>query len=211
MPRSRLALALAALLIVPPVALAGESAAPSHSASKAAAPSTSSDFDRLMALLAERRHGEATFVERNDLSILSRPLESSGVLIYDAPDHLIQRTLRPRPESLDLDHGVVTVERGRRKYHFELSAYPEAVAYVDAIRATLAGDRAALERVFSIDFQGSLAHWTLELTPTDERIAKRLRRIRISGARDDIHQVVILDRDGNRSTMTLGPPPPSSP
>ena len=61
---------------------------------------------RLMALLAQRRHGEADFERKEYLSVLKQPLRITGVLIYDAPDHLEQRTLQPRPQSVVLDHGV---------------------------------------------------------------------------------------------------------
>ena len=37
---------------------------------------------------------------------------SSGELFYDAPDRLEKRTLTPSAESLVLDHGVLTAQRG---------------------------------------------------------------------------------------------------
>ncbi len=182
------------------------SAAQEPEAHAATPSSPASGLDRLMALLARRKHGEVSFTERDTLSILSRPLESSGVLIYDAPDHLVKRTLRPKRESLALDGDVVTVRRGGRALHFDLDSYPQAAPYVDAIRATLAGDRAALERVFHVEFEGSLDHWRLALTPRQTRMAKSVRRIRITGARDDIRRIEILERNGDRSLMTLGSP-----
>ena len=63
------------------------------------APSTQ-DLDKLMGLLAQRQHGHVTFVEEHFLAVLDRPVESSGELLYDAPDHLEKRTLKlrsPRP------------------------------------------------------------------------------------------------------------------
>jgi hypothetical protein len=42
-------------------------------------------LDQLMSLMAQRRHGEADFSETKYLSMLKQPLESSGLLIYDAP------------------------------------------------------------------------------------------------------------------------------
>ena len=63
------------------------------------------DLDEVMRLLAMRRHGRVEFVEQHFLAILKRPVESSGELRYDAPDHLEKRTLLPRPENLVLDGG----------------------------------------------------------------------------------------------------------
>ena len=63
------------------------------------------DLDEVMRLLAMRQHGQVEFVEQHFLAILKHPIESSGEMRYDAPDHLEKRTLLPRPETLVLDGG----------------------------------------------------------------------------------------------------------
>ena len=124
-------------------------------------------FDELLHLLAARRHGHVTFTEMQHLAMLERPLESSGELLYDAPDRLEKRTLKPKAQTLILEHGVLTARRGHRTHVMELRDYPQVVPFVESIRATLAGDRAALERFFRVQFDGTLAHWTLLLVPVD--------------------------------------------
>ena len=79
-----------------------------------AARAASGDLDELMRALAQRRHGKVEFVEQHFLALLSRPVESSGELIYDAPDRLEKRTLEPKPESLLLVGDELTIRRGRR-------------------------------------------------------------------------------------------------
>ena len=66
----------------------------------------------------------------------------------------------------------------------DLKQYPQVVPFIESIRATLAGDRAALEQIFKVDFEGSFEHWTLELVPLDassphasRRSASREKRI----------------------------------
>jgi len=161
-------------------------------------------LDALMSLLAQRKHGHVSFVEEHFLAVLDRPVESSGELLYDAPDHLEKRTLKPKPESLVLDHGVITAHRGRHTYVLNLSDYPQIVPLIDSIRATLAGDRAALERIFKVRFDGDLEHWKLLLAPSDAAVAHNVKQIRIEGARDAIHSVEIQQTDGDRSLLTIG-------
>ena len=103
-----------------------------------------------MALLSQRRHGEADFTETQYLAMLKQPLNSSGVLIYEAPDHLEQRTLKPRPQTVVLDHGMLTLQSGQRRRTLRLAEYPQLAPLIDSVRATLAGDRAALERRFEL-------------------------------------------------------------
>jgi outer membrane lipoprotein-sorting protein len=153
--------------------------------------------------LALRRHGQVSFVEQQFLHMLKRPVESYGELIYDAPNRLEKRTIEPRPETLVVDGEVVTVQRGRRSHVLDLKAYPQILPFVECIRATLAGDRAALERLFRLEFTGSEMRWTLVLTPLDARLAKTVAEIRIDGARDELSRVEIRQSDGDRSLMTL--------
>jgi len=170
----------------------------------AAAPA-GQDLDRLMALLAQRQHGHVTFVEEHFLAVLDRPVESSGELLYDAPDRLEKRTLKPKPETVILEHGVITAHRGHHTYVLNLSDYPQIVPLIDSIRATLAGDRASLEHFFKVTLDGSLEHWTLLLLPIDSSVAKSVKQIRIEGVQDAIHTVEIQQADGDRSLLTIGP------
>jgi hypothetical protein len=163
------------------------------------------DLDALMSLLAQRKHGHVSFVEEHFLAVLDRPVESSGELLYDAPDRLEKRTLKPKPETLVLEHGVITAHRGRRTYVLNLSDYPQIVPLIDSIRATLAGDRASLERVFKVRLDGGLAQWNLLLIPSDATVARSVKEIRIEGTRDVIHSVEIQQADGDRSLLTIGP------
>ncbi|MGH8169319.1 MAG: LolA-related protein [Steroidobacteraceae bacterium] len=165
-----------------------------------------SALQQVMALLAQRKHGEVSFVEEDDLAILDRPVKSSGMLIYDAPDRLEKRTLKPKKQSLVLQGDELTVQRGHRTYRVQLSAYPQVAPLVDAIRDTLAGNEAALEKVFKVQFTGTLADWNLLLVPSDKEVVSKVRRVRIAGARDEIRSVEILQVGGDRSVMTLGTP-----
>jgi hypothetical protein len=164
-----------------------------------------SGLDQVMHLLAMRQHGQVEFVEQQFVAILNHPVESSGILSYDAPDRLEKRTLKPHEESLVLAGGVLTVERGRSRRVLDLHSYPQALPFVESIRATLAGDRAALERVFRLDFTGDLAHWSLALVPSDPRMAKSVAEVRIDGTQDQLLKVEIRQPDGDHSLMTLRP------
>jgi len=170
-----------------------------------AACADSDALDDVLHSLAARRHGEVSFIEQHFLSLLKRPAESSGELIYDAPDHLEKRTVEPHPESLVLQGHVLTVQRGRSTRVLDLKSYPQVVPLIESIRATLAGDRAALEQRFKLEFGGDAARWTLVLTPLDAQVAKVVARVQIDGARDNLLRVEIRQADGDRSLMTLRP------
>jgi len=171
-------------------------------------PTASADpaaFEQVLQLLARRRHGHVAFSEVQRLSILDQPLHSSGELLYDAPDRLEKRTLEPRREELLLENGILTMERGHHRRSVALRDFPQAAPFIESMRATLAGDRAALERYFALRFSGSLEGWTLELTPVDGALRRSVQRILIAGDHDRIRSVEIRQSDGDTSTLTIGP------
>ncbi|KVL33630.1 acyltransferase [Burkholderia territorii] len=164
-------------------------------------------LDRLMSTLAQHKSGRATFTETKTLSIAAQPLESSGELVFVAPDHLEKHTLSPKPEHLVVDGDMLTVERNNRKYTLALARYPELGAFIDSIRATLAGNRYALEQVYKVALAGRGDDWTLMLTPLDSRMLKVVSTITLEGSRDVLRSVAIQQADGDHSTMRLQPVP----
>ncbi|MBE0622661.1 MAG: outer membrane lipoprotein carrier protein LolA [Burkholderiales bacterium] len=161
------------------------------------------DIDQLMRSLAQIRSDHASFVEKKFIAILEQPVESSGELFYTAPDYLEKRTIRPKPESMILDHGTLMIERGGKKHTLQLQDYPELAAFIDSIRGTLAGERKALERNYRLSLEGTAERWTLQLLPLDEKIQAVVKRIRIAGVRDAVRSIEITQTDGDSSLMLI--------
>jgi len=157
----------------------------------------------LMAALANHRQDEASFEEKKFISVLDQPVESSGELRFVAPDHLEKITVKPRAESMVLDGDRLTLQRGSRKKVVSLSEYPEIAGMVESMRATLAGDRKALERSYHLGFEGTAEAWSLILIPTDARIARVVARIHMHGSGDQVRDIEILQTDGDHSLMTI--------
>ena len=160
-------------------------------------------LDRLMSTLAHNKSGRATFTETKYLSIAEQPVESSGELVFVAPDHLEKHTLRPKPEHLVIDGDKLTVERNQRKFTMPLAQYPELNAFIESIRATLAGNRYVLEAIYKVALTGRGDDWTLTLTPIDTRMQKVVSTITLDGTRDMLRSVAIHQADGDHSLMRL--------
>jgi hypothetical protein len=158
---------------------------------------------QLMDLLANATHGSATFTEKKYISILDLPVESSGELLFVPPARLEKRTLKPKVETLVLDGDALTVERQLQRHVLQLRDYPEVAAMIVSIRATLAGDRTALEGVYRLNLEGSRERWTLVLTPLDTRVGSVIARIRMEGRLGEVRTVEILQADGDRSVMSV--------
>ena len=166
------------------------------------------DLEALTALLAKVRSGEATFVETRRIEMLDRTLTSSGRLMFKAPDVFVRETLKPRHEKLAVDGNTLTMSIGERSRTLQLDASPEAAVIVEAIRGTLTGNRAALERLFETRVGGDAAAWTLELVPRDLRLRGQVASVRVSGRESAVREVRVLLADGDHSVMTIEPVAP---
>ena len=163
------------------------------------------DLGQLLERFARRPHGHATFVETQYLAVLKRPVESRGELFFDAPDRLEKRTLAPKPETLVVEHGMLSIERGSRRHVVALGAYPQIGMLIDSIRATLAGDRASLEGVYTVDVTTGEPDWSLRLAPRDPQLAALVRQITIEGRGDTIRRIEALRPGGDRSVTSITP------
>lgn len=183
------------------------SAAPLATAAATPAPAAAGTaqwtLDRLMSTLAHNKSGRASFTETKYLAIADKPIESTGELAFVAPDHLEKVTVSPKPERLVVDGDKLTVDRNQRKYTVSLAHYPELAAFIESIRATLAGNRYVLEQLYKVSIGGHGDDWTLTLTPLDSRMLKTVQTIKLDGTRDVLRTVVIEQADGDHSVMQL--------
>ena len=163
------------------------------------------DVQQLMRSLAQVKQAEGRFVERKFLSMLNRPLESSGTLLFHAPGHLEKHTLLPKEESLVLDQGVLTIESKARNIRrtLVLREYPALWAFVESIRSTLAGDLPTLERFYRIELEGDAAHWKMRLLPIELRTREVMREIRIGGRGNRVDRIEMLESNGDHALMKV--------
>ncbi|KAB2968435.1 MAG: outer membrane lipoprotein carrier protein LolA [Zoogloea sp.] len=163
------------------------------------------DIAQLMTELARNQGGRALFTEKKYIALLDKPVISSGEMRYVAPDYLEKRTLKPRAETMILDRDQISLERGKQKFTLRLREQPEVLAFVASIRGTLSGDRAALEQNYALFLSGNRDNWTLNLSPSNPRIAELVTRITIGGSRQQVRSVEYLQADGDRAVMSIEP------
>lgn len=170
-----------------------------------AAPAWALDLPGLVALLGQRGNTEARFVEERFVSGLELPLRSSGTLSFSAPDRFSRQTLEPRPEAMSVAGNTVTMTRGGRTRQMTLDAVPEATALLEALRGTLNGDLATLQKYYSARVDGTAARWRLTLIPLAQRLSTQVRQLDIEGQGGDLRSVELLLAGGDRSVMSIEP------
>ncbi|HZP74836.1 MAG TPA: outer membrane lipoprotein carrier protein LolA [Pseudolabrys sp.] len=161
------------------------------------------DIDHLMRLLAANKSGRTAFIETKYIAMLNRPLVSTGVLVFSAPNRLEKWTIKPEAESMRVDGDTVTVERKQKRLVLRLQDYPVIAGFVESMRGTLVGDVNTLNHWYVLKLEGSSQLWTLDLLPKEPKMAAAVRGIRVTGTDGYIASVVVVQADGDRSVMVV--------
>ena len=167
---------------------------------------TAFNLDSLLALMRGQPRVTSTFTEKKFIKGLDAPIESSGELSFEAPARIVKRTLIPRLETLQLNDRTVTIERGRQVRTLSFDDYPELAVHIEGVRASLAGDRVALEQFYLVELSGNPAQWKMILFPLKEKAAAQVTAIQLDGEQADIRRVQVLLKDGDSSIMTISRP-----
>jgi outer membrane lipoprotein-sorting protein len=161
-------------------------------------------LNQLMTGLSQIKSAKADFVEDQYLKMLTKPLRSSGVLVYVAPNRLEKITTAPKQQSVIIDGGEITIRVGSATPRtMKLEDNPQIGLLVESLRSTLNGDLPELKKFGAVQLAGNADHWQMTLAPTDPRLQKFIRTITITGERFSLNTVEILQEDGDRSVMRL--------
>jgi len=161
------------------------------------------DFARLMAQLAQVQTTQARYSEVRRVAVLQKPLQLSGTLRYERPALIEKRQILPFSEVIRVDGDWLTVEREGKTRSIALLNEPLVGTLVESLRATLAGDGAELERLYSVRVGGTRQRWTLALTPRELEVAGVVKSIGIAGSGSRIVRLEILEPGGDGSVMTI--------
>ena len=174
-------------------------------ATAASAESPALDLPQLMAKLAAVDRSVVAFEETRHFAVLSTPIVRRGTLHYVRPDRLEMRVLTPRPETIEVAGTRIRVESPEGRREWDLAGEPVALAWIEGIRAALAGDGAALARRFRIALTGTTEAWDMRLEPIDARVATALASVDVKGRQAQLTSIEILDAQGDRVAIVLTP------
>jgi len=163
------------------------------------------DARALMRLLASVQQVSARFVETRHSALLTEPLISRGTLVYTRPGRLEKHVASPHEEHAVLEAGQLTVynpSRGSRTV-LSVGGAPAIAGLVESIRATRAGDLAALERYYKVDVGGPADGWWLRLRPHERELAQFVSAVTVQGAGARIERVEIAEASGDRVVMVI--------
>jgi hypothetical protein len=155
--------------------------------------------------LASVERSDATFEETRHIAALTAPVVRRGSLHYARPATLEMIVETPIRERVRVSGKSLKIEGPNGTRDIRLAEAPIVAAWIESVRATLAGDANALGRYFIVRTSGDSSRWMLTMTPLDAELSSVVSSVTISGAGPQITQIEVDESSGDRSITVVAP------
>jgi len=184
-------------------ALAGASAiaAEAPAPEERSPPACALDVATVLRSLAALPGVEARFVEERHIVLLERPLQTSGVIYYAAPDLFARHTEAPSASVLVVEARQVRLIRGDDQETIPIDVAPIVKPLLRGFLAVLQGDLDALGADYSLALQPDpdCVRWVLTLTPRAAPLQDAVARIVVEGQGALVAATELVERNGDRT------------
>jgi len=155
----------------------------------------------LMELFASSGGVRAHFRELRHLSILTDPIETTGMLYFAPPDRLARHATRPGRSSVIVEAGRVSLadETGQQVYNFDTNEVARAL--IGNLMVVFRGDLESLKARYSISFDSDGDDWTLDLEPRSRALRGIIERIRFTGRSRELSAMETRESNGDRTIV----------
>jgi len=164
-------------------------------------------IESLVATLMVHSQRSVRFHESRHIAALISPLESEGVLTFTPPSGLLKEVTTPRAISYRVEGDQVFIHdpRATEDMAFSLADAGVLQAFIEAIRAPLAGDLVTLRKFWEPHLGGSLLHWSLTLKPKGPELSALVLQVTVNGERGTVTAISIVQSDGDSSHLRFTP------
>ncbi|RKT43445.1 LolA-related protein [Thiocapsa rosea] len=160
------------------------------------------DAQALMQLLGHVKRAEVAYQERVESGLIDTAIATRGNLVYQAPDRI--RRVSDGGDGFALEGDRMQLIKGNQVAdELDVSEIKPLAALVGALRATFAGDLAALQADYRLDYGTTEQTWTLDLAPRGMALSPLFQRIRIIGDGATIETIDMLEANGDRRTLQM--------
>ena len=144
------------------------------------------------------------FREEKRIALLTSPILSEGTIAYARPGRLARRTTQPTAQTVLIDGASLRMSEGGREQRIDLASQPVVRSFVDSFVQLLAGDRAALERSYTITFTpGAAGAWSITLRPRVTPLDRFLTSIVLDGTGTSLSRMVMTEVSGDVTTTSF--------
>jgi outer membrane lipoprotein-sorting protein len=199
--RESLVLGLMVLGLVPGSAVA--------QAPVVAAPVTAPALEQLLARFAAMSGLSAKFREEKRMALLAAPLVNEGTLYFAPKGKLARHITSPAPATVLIDEGSLRFADAGGSETLSLDNNPVLRLFVDSFVKIFAGDRVALERMYTMELVGlpagadGVARWSLRLKPRVAPMTQIIERLELVGHDVALETMRVVEVGGDETITTF--------
>ncbi len=166
-------------------------------------PTQGAKVDPVFALLKLERLG-CSFAEEKHVALLAKPLRSTGTIFFDRERGIARTTLTPKPQQVVVTRTTLRIKKDKRVEEIPLDKSKDLKAFAMIFPTLLRGDRAELEKSFTIGLYGSAASWwALSFAPRTDSLKKLVKSVTVLGNQTELVSLQVIEASGDSTDTHL--------
>lgn len=185
-------------------------AGPAAAQEPVAAPVASTPaLEQLLARFAAMSGLSARFREEKRMALLAAPLVSEGTLYFAPKGRLARHITAPAPATVLIDEGSLRFADAGGTETMSLTQNPVVRLFVDSFVKIFAGDRVALERMYTMELAAlpaaadGVARWSLRLRPRVAPMTQIIERLELIGHDVALESMRVVEVGGDETLTTF--------
>lgn len=185
-------------------------AGPAAAQEPVAAPVASTPaLEQLLARFAAMSGLSAKFREEKRMALLAAPLVSEGTLYFAPKGRLARHITAPAPATVLIDEGSLRFADAGGTETMSLTQNPVVRLFVDSFVKIFAGDRVALERMYTMELAAlpaaadGVARWSLRLRPRVAPMTQIIERLELVGHDVALESMRVVEVGGDETLTTF--------
>jgi outer membrane lipoprotein-sorting protein len=159
-------------------------------------------LDALSARFSKTPVVSSEFTQTRTLSALTRPVKSSGRLVYARDRGVIWQVDKPyRAMYVIDDEQIVEIDANNNRRAKSTKEAPAVAEVGRVFRSIVSGDRKTLVQYFGVAASGDASKWELRLTPKD-KVAPFLKGVTVRGGQF-IDHISLTEPSGDRTDLAF--------
>jgi outer membrane lipoprotein-sorting protein len=151
-------------------------------------------FDRLRCKFSEAKH----------VALLAKPLTSTGTIYFDRDKGISRTTATPKIQQVLVTKTSLRIKTGDKVEEIPLDKSKDLKAFALVFPTLLRGERAELEKSFSISLQGKDGDWwALTFTPKADSLKKIVTSVVVIGNKAQPQALKIVEASGDTTETQL--------
>lgn len=158
-----------------------------------------SDLDIVLQKLQKNKLLRSRFTQERRLKILTKPLVSEGQLNYFSGKGIIWEIEIPIKSKVIISQNKIT----EINLNENPVSRPNLGGIYTALDALFNGNKGIINKNFTINYDGSIKNWHIELTPKFAPLNKIFKTIEMHGE-NQIKRITLNDNNQDSTVITLG-------